>query len=200
MSLIDRAKNIIMTPKNEWVVIEGEQPDVGQIVTTYVLPLAGVAAVASLVGWTVFGVPIPFFGGHMKGINYGLMNGIQTLILTILSVFITAFVVDLLAPTFQSEKNFGRAVQLVAYAYTPSWIGGILNIYPPLGVIGSLFGLYGIYLMYLGFPHTMKTPKDKIIVYMIVTVVILIVVYLIVAAILGAILGGIFGLSLLGGL
>jgi hypothetical protein len=197
MSLIDRAKNIITSPKSEWVTIEGEQPDVGQIVTTYVLPLAGLAAVASLIGWTVFGMPIPFFGS-IKGLNFGLMYAIQSLIQTIASVFLTAFVVDLLAPSFQSEKNFGRAVQLVAYSFTPSWLGGIFNIYPAIGWLGGLFGLYGIYLMYLGFPSTMKTPQEKVVVYMIVAVLILIVVYFILAAILGAILGGIFGLSLLG--
>ena len=197
MSLIDRAKNIILSPKNEWVVVEGEQPDVGQIVTTYVLPLAAVAAVATFIGWTVFGFSA--FLVNVKGPSWGLMNGIQSLIQSIVAVFLTAFIIDALAPSFQSEKNFGRAVQLVAYSYTPAWIGGILNVFPMIGWIGGLFGLYGIYLMYLGFPHTMKTPAEKVVVYMIVAVVILIVVYLILGAILAAILGGIFGLSMLSG-
>jgi hypothetical protein len=198
MNLIARVKNIIVSPKTEWAVVAEEQPDVGQIITTYVLPLAIITAAATLIGWTVFGVSILSF--QMKGISWGLMYGIQSLIQTIIAVFLTAFVVDALAPSFQSEKNFGRAVQLVAYAYTPSWIGGILNIFPMLGWLGGLFGLYGIYLMYLGFPFTMKTPKDKIVVYMIVSILILIAAYVVIGLILTPILTGIFGLSLLTGL
>ena len=92
----------------------------------------------------------------------------------------------------------GRAIQLVAYSYTPAWVGGILNIIPVISWIGALFGLYGIYLMYLGLPHMMKTPQDKTVTYLIVSIVVLLIIYLIIAAILTAIFISIFGISLLG--
>ena len=198
MSLVDRAKNIIVSPKNEWAVIAEESPDVGSIITTYVLPLAVLSAAASFIGYAFIGVPVPFLG-TIKGVSWGLYYGIQNLIMTILGVLITAFVVDLLANSFGSEKNFGRAVQLVAYAYTPSWIGGLFSIYPPLGIIGSLFSIYGLYLLYLGLPFTMKTPKEKVIIYLIVTAIVLIVLMVVLGMILAAIMGGILGLSLLSG-
>ena len=199
MNFIDRAKNIIMSPKNEWPVIDEETPDVASIVTGYVLPLALISAAASFIGYAFIGIPVPFLGS-IKGISWGVYYGVQNLIFTILGVLITAFIVDMLAGSFASEKNFGRAVQLVAFAYTPSWIGGILNIYPPLGIIGALFGLYGIYLLYLGLPIMMKTPRDKVVVYLVVTAIVLIVISWILTIILGAILGGILGISMLSGL
>jgi hypothetical protein len=195
MSLIDRAKNIIVTPKTEWEAVAAEEPNTGGIITGYVIPLALFAAVAAFIGYGLVGVPVPFFG-MIKGVSWGLMYGINSLILTIASVFVTAFVVDLLASSFASEKNFGRSVQLVAYAYTPSWLGGIFAIYPPIAILGSLCGLYGIYLLYLGFPVLKKTPKDKVVIYMILSAVILIVVYAVLGMILMAILTPIFGLSL----
>jgi hypothetical protein len=33
MNIVERAKNIIMTPKTEWSVIAGEQPNIAQIIT-----------------------------------------------------------------------------------------------------------------------------------------------------------------------
>ncbi|MBI5646733.1 MAG: YIP1 family protein [Ignavibacteriae bacterium] len=195
MSLVDRAKNIIVSPKNEWAVIAEESPDVGSIITTYVLPLAVVASIAAFIGYGIIGVPIPFFGGTSASITVGISQAVLNLILSVISVLLTAFVVDALAGSFASEKNFGRAVQLVAYSYTPMWLGGIFNVYPPLGVIGSLFGLYGFYLIYLGLPHTMKTPKDKVVIYLIVTILVLLVIYFIIAAILTAILA-VVGLGL----
>ncbi|MBN1448524.1 MAG: YIP1 family protein [Bacteroidetes bacterium] len=192
MSLVDRAKNIIMSPKTEWEVIANEQADMGSILTGYVIPMALIPAVASFIGYGFIGV-----GVFSTSITWGIAYALISLFSTILGVLLTAFVVNLLAPSFNSEKDLGRAMQLVAYAYTPAWVGGILNILPVIGWLGGLFGLYGIYLMYLGFPHTMKTPQDKVIIYMIVAVVILIVLYMILAAIITSIIFSIFGLGIM---
>lgn len=188
MNLVERAKSIIMTPKTEWPVIAAEEPDTKQIFTGYVIPLALIPAVASLIGHGVIGASLA------RGIGMGIISFVST----VLGVYLTAFVVDFLAPNFGSQKNFGRAMQLVAYAYTPAWVAGILNIVPALGIIASLAGLYGLYLLYLGFPHTMKTPGDKVIVYLIVTIVVVIVIFMILGAILSSIVFAMLGVGALG--
>jgi len=127
--------------------------------------------------------------------NYGIALALVQLIQAFLAVFLTAFVIDALAPSFGSAKSFGSAVQLVAYAMTPVWVAGIFNIIPTIGWLGSLIGLYGLYLLYLGIVPMMKTPEDKRVGYLIVSIIILIVVYFVIAAILTAILFAIFGLS-----
>ncbi len=189
MNLVDRAKNIIMTPKTEWAVVAGEQPNTGQIFVGYVLPLVLIPTVASILGWGLFGA------GFGSSFTYGIATGLVTLISAFVGVYLTAFVIDLLAPTFASQKNLGRATQLVAYSYTPAWVGGIFNLIPLIGWIGGLFGLYGIYLLYLGIPHLMQTPKEKVIPYMVVSIIVLLVVYAVVGAIVGAIMFGLLGVS-----
>lgn len=193
MALIDRAKNIIMSPKTEWAVIAAEEPNSGSMVTGYALPLILLSAVAAFIGYGLIGYDV--LGVKMGGINWGLHHALMAIIMGILSIYITSFVVDALAPSFGSQKNSGRAMQLVIYSMTPSWIGGILQVFPALGWIGSLFGLYGIYLIYLGLPHTMKTPQEKVAIYMIVTLVVLIVVYIIVGTVLGGIIKTMLGLQ-----
>ena len=192
MNLVERAKNIIMTPKTEWSVIAAEEPNAMQILTGYVVPLALIPAVASVIGYGVIG------SGMGTSLTWGIGMGIISFVSTVLGVYLTAFVVDFLAPNFGSQKNFGRAMQLVAYAYTPAWVAGILNIVPAIGILASLAGLYGLYLMYLGFPHTMKTPQDKVIVYLIVAIVALLVIYMILGAILTAIVFAVLGVGALG--
>ena len=187
MALIDRAKNIIISPKTEWAAIAAEEPNSGAMVTGYALPLILLSAVASLIGYG--------FIASAWGINWGLYHAIMVIVMGLASIYITSFVVDALAPSFGSQKNSGRAMQLVIYSSTPAWIVGILNIVPVIGMIGALFGLYGIYLIYLGLPHTMKTPQEKIAIYMIVTLVVLIVVYMIVGLVLGGMFKTMFGLS-----
>ncbi len=190
MNLVDRAKNIIMTPQAEWPVIAGEHPDVGKILTGYVLPLALIPAIASVLGWGLLGRGITSF-------NFVLAGGIVAFGVAVLSVYLSAYVIDALAPNFGSQKNLGRAVQLVAYSSTPAWVAGILNIVPIIGWLATLAGLYGLYLLYLGLPLMMKTPQDKVGVYLVVSIVVVMVIYFVITAILGAIFFGLFGVSAL---
>ena len=108
---------------------------------------------------------------------------------------------DMLAPSFGSEKNMNKSAQLVAYSATPSYVAGLLSFIPVLGWLISIAGwAYGIYLMYLGIGPLKKTPEDKKAVYMIVTYVIMIVIYFVIAAILGAVLYANLGFGGIGGL
>jgi hypothetical protein len=189
MNIVDRAKNIILTPKTEWPVIAGEDPVAGQIISGYVIPLALIPAVATMLGLGLIG------RGMLTSFTTGIAMAIVSFIAAVAGVYLTAFVIDYLAPNFGSQKNFGRSMQLVAYSYTPAWIAGILTIIPVLGVLVLIASLYGLYLLYLGLPHTMKTPQDKVVPYMVVSIIVLIIVYFVLTAILTMIVFGIFGLG-----
>jgi hypothetical protein len=192
MNIVDRAKNILLTPKTEWPVIAGETPDVGQILMGYVVPLAAIPAVAYLIGWGVIGV------AGLSSFTYGLAMGIMTFLVALAGVYIAAYVVDFLAPTFGSEKNLGRSVQLVAYGMTPGWVAGILYIIPSLSVIVLIANLYGIYLLYLGLAPVKKTPQDKLVPYLVVSIIAVLVVYVILGLVLGGIVFALFGVSRVG--
>lgn len=190
MNLIDRVKNIITKPKEEWDVINNETPNTQNILVSYVIPLVAIGAIASFIGWGLIGKSYGagFISYKVKGIDLGLRYGIIAFVGGIVGVYLTAFVVDALAPTFQSEKNFGRSFQLAAYAFTPSWIGGIFNILPSLAIIGSLFGLYGLYLLYIGLPKLKKTPQEQVTGYFVVSLITMIVASFVIGLILAKIL------------
>jgi hypothetical protein len=190
MNLIERAKNIIVSPAKEWNVISAETPDTGKIITGYVLPLAAAAALAAIIGYSLIGRY-----GFRTGINWGLYYGLSIFIGALVSVFISSFVIDALAPSFGSEKNMGRSVQLVAYSYTPFWVGGLLAIIPFLALVGAIAGLYGLYLLYVGMPIMKKTPEDKHMGYFVVSLLAILVVYFLINWILTSILFTAFGLS-----
>lgn len=194
-SVIDRAKNIITQPAKEWDVISMETPNQSQIITGYVLMLAGAAAIAAFIGYGFIGFNSGFLGIRIAGVDWGIYQALSVLIGAIIGVYICAMVIDALAPSFGSEKNMGRSVQLVAYSYTPTWVGGLLAIYPPLSFIGALFGLYGLYIMYLGIPKLKKTSEDKQTGYFVVSIIAVIVVYLVIGLIMSRLLMPAFGLS-----
>lgn len=179
----------MMTPAKEWDVINGEEANVPGIITGYVVPLAGAAAAAAFIGYGFIGA------AFRSGITWGIYQGILVLAGALLGVFISSFVIDALAPSFGSEKNMGKSVQLVAYSYTPGWVGGLLAIIPMLGLLGIIFSIYGLYLMYLGLPKLKNTPQDKHVSYFVVSLVVMFVVYMVIGAILAMILMPAFGIS-----
>jgi hypothetical protein len=184
-SLQDRVIKILTTPQTEWPVIEAEVTDVAKLYTGYIAILAAITALATFIGYTVVGVP--FFGRYSAAT--ALSAAVVSYVIALISVYVSAFIIDKLAPSFQSTPNFIQALKLVAYASTAPWVAGVLYVIPALGILALLAGLYAIYLFYLGVPVLMKTPQDKVIVYMIVAAVVVIVVS-IVLGMIGAALAG----------
>jgi hypothetical protein len=189
MNILQRAKNIIVTPKTEWLVIAAEEPNTAEIFKGYVLPLALIPAIAYVIGLGVIGM------GMMSSFSWGIAMALIQFILAFVGVYISAYVIAFLAPKFGSQQDMGRAVQLVAYSYTPAWVAGILSIVPTLGVLAFVGGIYGLYLMYLGLPHMMKTPQDKIVAYLVVSIIAVVVTYWVITLLLTSIVFSVFGLS-----
>ena len=170
MSIIDRIKNIIISPKTEWPVINGENETPTSLLSKYVIPLLIIGAVAVFIGYGFVGIDAFFF--KIKGIKWGAWFAIRQLLSGVVGYFVATYVIDALAPSFSSEKNLGKSAQLVAYASTPSWVAAIFMILPSLSILG-LLGLYGIYLFYIGLPVLKKTPEDKRLAYMIVSALVI---------------------------
>lgn len=168
--LVDRVKNIILTPQAEWERIAPEPADVQKIYTGYVLPLAVFAALCGFIGMTMIGVL-----GWRIGIVPGVINMILQVCVGVASVFILAFILNALAPSFGSRQDIGQAHKLAAYGSTAFFVAGVFAIFPPLGIL-ALAGLYSFALIYIGMPRLMGTPEDKRIIYLIVVILVAIVV------------------------
>jgi hypothetical protein len=181
MNLIDRAKNILLTPKTEWASIAGESATLSSLLTSYVLPMAAIPAVASVLNVMVIGMG--------AGMQFMITSAVIAYAVHVVSFVVTTYVADMLASSFKSEKNMDKSAQLIAYSSTASWVASILTIIPVIGWLGSIAGaIYAVYLLYLGVGPVKKTPDDQRVIY----VVVIIVVLLVISIALGSILGGLF--------
>src|SRR5215510_558498 len=160
--LIERVKNICLSPNTEWTVIEGESASTASLMTGYVVPLAVVSAVAAFIGLSIIGVTLPFIGGTYRvPFVSGLVAAVLRVVFTVIGVVVCGMVIDALAPSFGAQKNSMQATKVAAYAPTAAWVAGILQIIPALGVLSVLGALYSLYVLYLGLPRLMKAPQDK---------------------------------------
>jgi hypothetical protein len=182
MNLVDRAKNMILTPKTEWAVVAAEPTPQAQLITGYVLPLAAVSAIAGFIGSSFIGLAGIYRIPLMAGLGMALFQ----IVAAVISCFVVGFIIDALATTFGGEKNSLQAFKVAVYSYTPAWVAGVFQIIPFLGTLIAFIGaLYAIYLLYLGLPRLMKAPEDKAIGYTIVVIVCAIIVGFVLAAISG---------------
>lgn len=186
-NIVDRVKNILITPKTEWDVIEAETTPTQQLIVGYVLPLAAIAALCAYIGLAVIGQSLGPFGHYRIGMVAALSGFILQMVMSVLMVFLVGFIIDALAPTFGATKNMDQARKVAAYSYTPAWVVGVLSLLPALSLLGILGALYGIYLLYLGLPKLMKAPAEKAAGYTAVVIVVAIVLGFIFAAIVGAV-------------
>ena len=187
MRLIERAKNIVLTPKTEWDAIATDTTPTPSLVTGYVLPLAALAALAGFLSAAVIGTTVPFTGATFRmPMGWAIGMFIYQLVMAVVAVFVVAFIIDALAPTFGGQKNFNQAIKVAAYSYTPGWIGGMLTVIPFVGwLLGFLLALYGLYLLYLGLPRLMKNPAEKSVGYTVIVIVVAIVVGFVIAIVGG---------------
>jgi hypothetical protein len=188
MNIIERVKNILLTPKTEWEIINNETATPQTLLMTYVLPLSIVAAAGSLLQGVLF--------PGVSTLVFFIVTAAIAFIVQVVTFYLSAYIIDALAPSFGSEKDLNKSAQLVAYSWTPSYIAALLSFIPVLGMLLSLAAwVYGIYLMYLGIGPLKKTPEDKKIGYLVVSYLVIIVVYFVLAAILGLILFATFGIA-----
>ena len=186
MEIIDRVKNVLVSPKTEWVPIEEENVPHAKVFSSYVVPLALIPAIAAFIGYGIIGYSV--FGVHIGGFSLGVRQAITQYLTMLGGVYLTAFIIDALATNFGAQKDFNRAFSLVAYSYTPMFVAGVLYILPSLSLLASLAGLYGLYLLYIGLQPMMKVSAEKQTSYFVVSIIVMILVSVIVSAVLAAIL------------
>jgi hypothetical protein len=190
MSIVDRVKNICLTPNTEWPVIAVEPASPGALITGYVVPLAAIGAVSGFVGGSIIGRTLPFIGTYRLPLVTGLGIACFTFVMAIVGVFLLSLIINALAPNFGGQKDSTLALKVAVYSYTPAWVAAILNVLPFLGVLAILGALYGLYLLYLGLPRLMKCPDDKAAGYTAVVVVCAIVLSIVISGIGTAVVGG----------
>jgi hypothetical protein len=193
MNLVERAQKILLQPNQEWPVIEREPTTTAELYTGYIMPLAAIGAVASIVGYSLVGYNFGYGVTFKVPIVNALVLAVVHYVLLLASVYVVALITDNLAPTFNAQRDMSQALKLVAYSFTPGFIGGIFNIIPALAILGALLSLYGLYLMYLGVPVMMKAPPEKAAAYTGVIIAITIVVMIVIYAIIGAIFNSFYG-------
>jgi hypothetical protein len=179
VEIIVRARNLLISPVEEWKVIKEERKTRSGMIRDYAFPFVLVLTVASFVGLILFR-------------NY-MTAGIMLLIAFItffgafVSIYISAYVINAMAFQFESKKDINASFSLVVYSYTALFMAhAIGSLIHPLFFI-TIFGIYSVYTLWMGLGIIMETPTEKRMVYGFVSSITIIGVYVIMNIVLSTI-------------
>lgn len=179
MYIINRLSNLLFSPQSEWIKVRDERISNAQIFLKYVIWIAALPAAGYLVS---------FF--RYSDIILNIRAAIIIYVFGLVAVDGSAYLSNLLATNFASKKDLSRALKLVAFGVTPTFVTGLLNFLPVVGTfIWAIGSLYSAYLFYLGLPVLMATPNDKQVPYTVAAFVIFVALYLGLIILGGAIFG-----------
>lgn len=175
MNVVDRAKNILLVPKPEWVLINNEKSSVGTVLTSYVLPMLAIGVVATFIGQGLIGKNLGPYLGSTASVKAGLIGAVLYVVLTVINVFVLAGIIEVLAPSFASEKNWEKSFQLAAYSLTAAYVGAIFMLFPALNILVIICTVFSVYALYVGIPIMKKTAEDKQVGYLAVIILLTII-------------------------
>lgn len=178
-ALLRRVRNLLLSPSAEWDVIAGEAVRLRTLTLGYVVPLAAIPTLATIIGLSVLGVEAggvfhraPFFGVVVSSLLF--------FVLAVAGVFVFALMLDWLARRFGGERSYAQAFKLSAYSITAAMLAGALTIAPALGIFALLGATYSLYLLFVGAPKVMQVKGKQGVNYSIVAALLAVVLALIV--------------------
>lgn len=200
MSLVERAKNILLSPTAEWEVIAKEPASVGGLLTGYAIPLMLLAFVGQIVGLGLLGIGAESYalmGLGAIGIVGAAIIGAIGLGLGLILLYVMIVAVNAISPSFNGKSDMTQSAKLMVYASTPSWVAGLIA--PLLGLLGSLVSFaaiaYVVYLIYIGIKPVLEVPQEKTAGFTVVIVLI----YIVLSAVLSMLIFGLLLTTILGG-
>ncbi len=151
MDIVARARALVATPRLAWPWIAVE-PDSGQrIFGEYVVPLAAIGPLCSLISFAAF--------RHRPVL--GVVAALASFASSLVFVWAESLIVSRLSPCFGGTVDRVRALKLIAYSSTPGWLAGILHLVPFAGALALVVRLYGLYLLRLGIGPVLGVRDER---------------------------------------
>jgi len=206
MSIVDRAKNMIVKPATEWNVIATEPATVGGLFTGYAMPLAAIPVVSAILFTGLLGIS----AADMTGLGGGSMSmgitaitgmAVVSFALSLITLYLMATIVKLVSPSFNGTSDKLQAMKLMTYASTPTWVVALVSWIPFLGALVTIAAIaYVVYLIYLGLHPVLGVPQEKVAGFTVVIVLIYVVLAIIISGIIVGLVYSMFvGNPMMGG-
>jgi len=158
METLRRVVYVILRPRAEWDMIAAEETSVDALLRGYILPLALLAPMATVIGMTLFGRDWDPLHGYLVPPGEIFAAGATTFFGIVGSIFALAAIFCLIAPMFRSPRNFLAALKVATYGAIPVLLAGGTLVLPAMAIVGMAGLCHTLYLFWLGAQQVLKVP------------------------------------------
>ncbi len=156
-----RIFRIVFQPRDEWGRIAHEDTAFGVLIRRYILPLSLLAPVATVVGMTLFDAKWDARHGYRVPAQEILAAGATTLFASILSVFALAGIFVLIAPMYDSSRNYRDALKVATFGAVPVMLAGATLLLPVMAIIGVVALVHSLFLFWLGASEVLHVRRGE---------------------------------------
>ena len=158
METLRRIVYLIFRPAAEWDAIASEKTSVDVLLRRYILPLALLAPVASVIGMKTFDRDWDPEHGYLVPADQILAAGVATYFATVGSILMLAAIFALLAPMFGGLRDYVAALKVATYGAIPVLLAGATLLLPAMAIVGIVGLCHTLFLFWIGVRRVLNVP------------------------------------------
>ncbi len=168
-----RIKGMLLSPSLEFEAIAARPSSINELVLRYLIPLALLTPLATMVGMNQFDLAWDSNHGYrvakVKIFNVGVAN----FAFEIVTVMLIGFIFFLLMTANRPRRNFVQAMNVAVYGSIPLMLSGILLFIPMNVVISMAAMIHSFILFWIGVQKVMQVDEQNASVFVAVSMTLL---------------------------
>jgi hypothetical protein len=150
METLRRIVCLVFRPTSEWDLIAVEKTPVRALLLHYILPLAMLAPIATVLGMTMFDRAWDPVHGYLVPADRILATGAATYVSIVGSIFVLAAIFVVIAPMYGGVRDYRAALEVATYGAIPLLLAGATMVLPVMAIVGLLGLCHTLFLLWIG--------------------------------------------------
>ncbi len=160
METLRRIVYLIFRPVAEWDAIAMEKTSVDALLRRYILPLALLAPVATVIGMKTFDREWDPVHGFLVPPEQILAAGTATYFATVGSILVLAAIFTLIAPMFGVTRNYLAALKVATYGAIPVMLAGATLLLPVMAIVAMVGMCHTLFLFWVGVRRVLHIQSE----------------------------------------
>ena len=158
MQTLRRIVYLIFRPTAEWDAIATEKTLVDALLRSYILPLALLAPIATVIGMKTFDREWDPVHGYLVPADQIFATGATTFFAIVGSIFLLAAIFVLIVPMFGGARDYLAALKVATYGAIPVMLAGATLLLPVMAIVGVAGMCHTLFLFWLGARRVLNVP------------------------------------------
>ncbi|RUT78519.1 Yip1 family protein [Ancylomarina longa] len=149
------AFRLLFATNSEWESIHNKEVGTKSLLFHLILPMVLLLTICNFLGYRFFDTKVSL---HLQ---MHIFTSVSTFIFSILTIFLSAYLLSFFAVWPTKSKRFQKAFTLTAFSFFPGLIfNSLAFLLPNLNYL-TILGLFSFYILYHGITPILNIPSEK---------------------------------------